>query len=162
MADPPRRKRGALVLRALVAALIVANLLFFAYTRTWLDSLFDLHAYGEREPERLSSQVRPQTIRLLPAGAAASAPSSDEASCWETPVYSAAEASAVESTLASSLPAGSWTDIRNERNLGARVEVTHTYRVTTADGSLAARLTLLRLDASGRGFSPCAKIDRPR
>jgi len=150
------------VLKALLAALVVANLLFFAYTRGALDGLFGLRANGDREPERLSNQVRPQTIRLLPANSATSAAASDEVGCWETPAYSAAEAAAVEATLASSLPPGSWTDSRAERSLGARVEVTHTYRVTTADGSLAARLTLLRLDASGRGFSPCAKTDRPR
>ena len=124
--------------------------------------MLGLRANGDREPERLSNQVRPQTIRLLPTSTAASAPATAEASCWETPAYGAAEAPAVESTLASSLPAGSWTDSRSERAVGARVEVTHTYRVTTADGSLAARLSLLRLDASGRGFSPCAKSDRPR
>ena len=150
------------MLKALVAALIVANLLFFAYTRGALDGLLDVRANGDREPERLSNQVRPQSIRLLPPSTAASAAASGEPGCWETPAYGAAEAAAVESTLASSLPAGSWTDIRSERSLGARVEVTHVYRVTTADGALAARLTLLRLDASGRGFSPCAKIDRPR
>jgi hypothetical protein len=104
----------------------------------------------------LANQVRPQTIRLLPTTVAASAPP-EVITCWETPVFGAAEAAAIESTLANVLPPGSWTDSRGERTIGARVEVTHTYRVAAADGALAARLTLLRLDPSGRGFSPCAK-----
>ena len=144
------------MLRALLAALVVANVVYFAYTRGALDGLFGLRAGGEREPERLSNQVRPQSIRLLPMNTAASAPS-EPVACFETPAFGAAEAAAVESTLASSLPAGSWTDSRGERTVGTRTEVTHTYRVSTADGALAARLGLLRLDASGRGFSPCAK-----
>ncbi len=44
-------------------------------------------------------------------------------SCYETPTFTAAEAGAVESTLASNLPAGSWSDNRGERSVGARTEV---------------------------------------
>lgn len=144
------------MLRALLAVLVVANVLFFAFTTGALDGVFGLRASGDREPERLSNQVRPQSIRLLPIGAAASA-AAEPVSCWETPAFGPAEAAAVESTLASNLPPGSWTDSRGERTVGTRTEVTHTYRVATADGALAARLTLLRLDSSGRGFSPCAR-----
>jgi hypothetical protein len=144
------------VLRAIVVALVAANVLYFAYASGALDGVLGLRSTGDREPERLANQVRPQTIRLLPMQVAASGPA-ELPTCWETPVFSAAEAPAVESILASALPAGSWTDARSERSIGARVEVTHTYRVAAADGALAARLTLLRLDQSGRGFGPCAK-----
>ncbi|MGZ8260637.1 MAG: hypothetical protein ACXWUL_08815 [Caldimonas sp.] len=142
------------MLRALVAALVVANVLFFAFSLDWLDGL-GLDANGDREPERLLNQKNPQTIRLLPMSAA-SAPA-EVATCWETPPFSTGEAAAVEATLASSLPPGSWTVSRGERTVGARVEATQSYRVAAADGASAARLTLLRLDTSGRGFSPCAK-----
>jgi hypothetical protein len=152
------------VLRALLAALIVANLLFFAFGRGWLDGIVGLSALGDREPERLAKQVRPQTIRLLPMGAAASAPADDAAPCYETPTFTAAEAAAVEAALAGSLPGGTWSDNPGERSIGGRIEVTHTYRVVATDPTLAARLATLRLEAAGRGFSfsPCVRLERPR
>jgi hypothetical protein len=146
------------VLRALLAALIVANLLFFAFTRGALDGLLGLQA--NREPERLARQVRPETIRLQPVSAA-STPTEARA-CVETPPFGAGDAPAVEAVLAANLPAGSWTDTRGERTLGTRTEVTHSYRVANADAALAARLATLKLDLVGRGFSPCAMNDRPR
>lgn len=81
------------MLRLLVAALLLVNLLFFAWSRGWLDQVVGIPAQGDREPHRLASQVRPELVRLLPptgqpgsaseaasavlaAGAAASAASS--------------------------------------------------------------------------------------
>jgi hypothetical protein len=152
------------VLRLLLAALVVANLLFFAFTRGSFDGFLGLplRALGEREPERLANQVRPETIRLLPMNAAASAPG-DARTCLETPPFGAIDAPAVEAILASNLPAGAWTDTRGERPLsGTRTEVTHSYRVSSADAALAAKLVALKLDATGRAFSACAKGERPR
>lgn len=152
------------MLRALLAVLIVANLLFFAFTRGWLDGVVGMSAVGDREPERLSRQVRPQTIRLLPvSGAASAAPIDASAPCYETPTFTAGDVAAVEAALAANLPAGTWIDNRVERNLGTRIEVTHIYRVIGADATLTSRLATLRLDAAGRGFSfsPCARPERP-
>ena len=161
MADPHRRTRGSAVLRTLVAALIAANVLFFAFTRGMLDDMTGLRSIGDREPERLANQVRPQTIRLLPMSTAASAPG-DLAACFETQAFGAAEAPAVETILASSLPPGTWSDIRGERSVGGRTEPTHTYRVVAADAALVARIEALKLDPTGRGFSACARVERPR
>jgi hypothetical protein len=161
MAAASGRALRIVVLRLLLAVLVVANLLFFAFTRGSLDGFLGLRALGDREPERLANQVRPETIRLLPMSAAASAPA-DARACLETPLFGAAEAPAVEAALASNLPAGAWTDTRGERTVGTRTEVTHSYRVSSADAALAAKLAALKLDPTGRGFSPCAKADRPR
>jgi len=151
------------MLRALLVLLVVANLVFFAFSRGALDGFLGLRSLGDREPERLANQVRPQTIRLLPVGGAASAAPLDAgAACYETPTFTAADVVAVEAALSANLPSGSWIDNRGERNLGARTEVTHTYRVIGADATLTARLATLRLDAAGRGFSfsPCAPGER--
>lgn len=149
------------MLRALLAALVVANLVFFAFTRGDLDGILGLRALGDREPERLAHQVQPQTIRLMPARPAASAPT-EAASCFETPAFTAAESGAVETLLGSNLPAGSWLDVRADRIVGTHTETSHVYRVASADATLAAKLQSLKLDATGRGFSACVKADRPR
>ncbi len=149
------------MLRALLAALVVANVLFFAFARGKFDGLLGLDSLGGREPERLARQVRPQSIRLLPAMPAASAVAETTA-CFESPVFGATESAAVEATLFASLPVGAWTDVRGERVTGTRSEPTHLYRVVNADAALAAKLQSLKLDASGRSFSACAKGDRPR
>jgi len=152
------------MLRALLVLLVIANLVFFAFSRGSLDGLLGLRSLGDREPERLANQVRPQTIRLLPVGGAASAaPIDPGVSCFETPTFTAGDAAAVEAALAANLPAGAWVDNRGERNLGTRIEATHTYRVIAPDATLTARLATLRLDAAGRGFSfsPCPRAERP-
>lgn len=149
------------MLRALLAALVVANLVFFAYSRGALDGLLGLRALGDREPERLARQFRPQSIRLLPTSPAASA-AGETPTCFETPPFAAGEAAAVETVLAGNLLLGAWLDVRADRLVGTRTETTHVYRVANADAALATKLQSLKLDASGRGFSACAKADRSR
>jgi len=134
------------MLRLLLAALVAANLLFFGYTRSWFDGVLGLHSLGDREPERLARQVRPESVRILSAGASASA----AAGCYEAGPFAGDDATAAESVLKAALPAGSWTD-----EPGAAVS--HVYRVASADAVLAARLAGLRLGPPGRGFTPCAK-----
>jgi hypothetical protein len=155
------------VLRLLLAALIAANLIYFEYNLGAFDGVLGLPSHdSNREPERLTAQIRPESVRVLPMSAA-SAPTPAQAqaqaagSCYETPTFTAADAIAVETALAGNLPAGTWSDSRGERNLGTRTEVTHTYRVVAPDPTLAARLPTLKLDAAGRGFSfsPCARVD---
>ena len=46
------------MLRALIAALLLANLAFFAWTQGWLDSVVGVRSIGDREPERLLRQDR--------------------------------------------------------------------------------------------------------
>jgi hypothetical protein len=56
------------MLRALVLLLVLANLAFFAWTQGWIDDLVGVRAIGQREPERLDQQVRPEAVRILPTG----------------------------------------------------------------------------------------------
>lgn len=55
-----------MMLRWLVGLLVVANLVFWAWSGGRLDGVTGLSADGDREPERLAQQVEPQAIRLLP------------------------------------------------------------------------------------------------
>jgi hypothetical protein len=56
------------MLRLLVVGLALANAVFLAWSLGWLDDLTGQRARGDREPERLARQVRPESIRILPPG----------------------------------------------------------------------------------------------
>lgn len=65
------------MLRALVLVLVLANLAFFVWSQGWLDGdassgdagLVGVRSIGDREPERLGRQVRPEAVTLLPNAA---------------------------------------------------------------------------------------------
>ena len=141
------------MLRLLLAALVAANLLFFGYTSGWFDGVLGLHSLGDREPERLARQVRPESVRILSAGASASA----AAGCYEAGPFAGDDATAAESVLKAALPVGSWTDEAGQSPASTGPATSHVYRVASADAALAARLAGLRLGPPGRGFTPCAK-----
>ena len=75
-------------------ALVAANLLFFVFTRGWLDGIAGINSLGDREPGRLALQVRPETIRLLPMPPASSASDSAASSLPTSPTPPAASATA--------------------------------------------------------------------
>ena len=115
------------MLRLLVAALLVANLLFWAWHNTPLAQSLGLPA-GEpgREPERLLRQYHPEAIQLLKPGsqplgaasneiAAASPAASAAAMCLEAgPLNDASAAAAVSELGQAGVPAGGWVDMRRE------------------------------------------------
>ena len=117
------------MLRRLALLLLLANLAFFAWTQGWLDAVLGVRAHGDREPERLERQVRPESIQILTpaavraAAAAASAPAPVTASaatpvCLEAgPVAAGASVAAIAALLLAqpALPAGSWTDVKIDR-----------------------------------------------
>lgn len=127
------------MLRLLVAALLIANLLFWAWHEPAVTEALGLAppGLGQREPERLRKQVRPEAVRLLapavsgsrsasrpaepasPAGAvatvAASAPAGDNSLCLETgPLSDSAASAAVRELAQAGVPAGAWVDMRRE------------------------------------------------
>jgi hypothetical protein len=161
------------MLRFLAVLLVAGNLLFFGFTSGWFDGVLGMHALGDREPERLAAQVRPQSIVLMqmPAAAAASAAGgmtyetaavTKTAGCLEAGPIAAADAVLAEAALRGILPPGAWIDTRGEAPNGFTSVVTHTYRVDKADAAIAARLTALRLDPSGHSFNPCPAAVPPR
>ena len=119
------------MLRRLALLLLLANLVFFAWTRGWLDAVVGVRAHGDREPERLERQVRPESIQILTpaavraAAAAASAPapapvtaSAAAPVCLEAgPFAGAASVGAIAALQQAqpALPAGSWSDVKIDR-----------------------------------------------
>lgn len=60
------------MLRALLLVLLLANAGFYAWTQGWLAPLLPPRS-DAREPERLATQLRPELITVLSAGAASAA-----------------------------------------------------------------------------------------
>ncbi len=56
-------------MRVLVVVLLAANLLFFCWSRGWLDPLTGIPAQGVREPQRVQGQQHPERIQPLAASA---------------------------------------------------------------------------------------------
>lgn len=100
------------MLRALLVLLIGVNVLFFAWAQGWLAPTWPPPRAGEREPQRLAAQVRPERIQVLtPQAASAALAAAREAAlaCMEAGPFDAAALAAAEGALAAAgLPAGSW------------------------------------------------------
>ncbi len=100
------------MLRVLVGLLLLANLLFLGWSQGWFDAV-GLRLTGEREPERLQRQVRPEVIRVLPPGAASTAKvGSAAASCIEAGPFAEAEFEASRSAAQAALPPGSVATVK--------------------------------------------------
>lgn len=130
------------MLRLLVLLLALANAAFLAWSLGLLDDVTGWRARGDREPERLTRQVRPESILILPPTAidapasgiepnpaspappaTASAPQqvvSAEAAplpaCLEAGPFSAAQIGPAQALLQINLPRGSWTQVKTERS----------------------------------------------
>ena len=115
------------MLRALVVALLVANGLFYFWTQGWLDGIVGVRARGDREPERLSAQVRPERVVILahppaPAPAVAARPAAVASAtlavapaCLEAGPFEAPQLDAAETALRGGIPGAAWTTVRTEK-----------------------------------------------
>ena len=52
-------------MRLIVLILVIANALFFSWSRGWLDGVTGEPANGSHEPQRMEKQVNPERVRLL-------------------------------------------------------------------------------------------------
>lgn len=92
--------------------LALANLGFYVWSQGWVDNVVGVRARGDREPERLLHQVRPEIVVVLPANTASAPPAS--LACLEAGPFNLAEVSAAEvalRTAAPPLPDGRWTRV---------------------------------------------------
>ncbi|MDE2565549.1 MAG: hypothetical protein KGL50_07160 [Burkholderiales bacterium] len=160
------------MLRALVALVLLANLLFFGWARGWFEPALPAPRQAEREPERLLAQVHADAVTVLPAPAAgtsmaaasaasaASATAATEAAasapaapaCLQAGPYAEADLAAAEAALISArLPAAAWTRQPVPGKPGQ-----NWLRVPQADADQQSRLQALPASAVGGGFRPCA------
>jgi hypothetical protein len=103
------------MLRLFVLVLVLANIGFYAWTQGMLDSVVGMRPQGDREPDRMARQVRPETIRVMPPVAASAVALADAPPlCLEAGPYTPAQIAAAESVLQTVLPAGSWVNQKTE------------------------------------------------
>ncbi len=105
------------MLRLVLLALILANLGFYSWSQGWLDAVVGARAIGDREPERLARQVRPETVVILPPEAAASSSANAALACLEAGPFNANELVAASAALKQSLPnapEGSWAEVKTD------------------------------------------------
>lgn len=106
------------MLRLLVLVLALANIGFYAWTQGKLDGIVGAKPQGDREPERLQRQVRPETLHVLPPGSASAAATvaavEPAPACLEAGPYTPAQVGPAESVLQTVLPAGSWANLKTE------------------------------------------------
>ena len=100
------------MLRLIVLVLLLANAAFFAWSQGLLLA-WGLGPLQQSEPQRLQQQVRPEAVRILPAGElqqaealAAQAPRPPE--CLQTAALDAAQIAPLRTVL-DTWPAGTWT-----------------------------------------------------
>ena len=103
------------MLRALVIALALANLAFWSWTQGWLDGVVGVRASGDREPERLARQMRPESVRILPATAATSATEPEALACLEAGPFDAAGLAAAKAVALAAAPAANLNDVKTEQ-----------------------------------------------
>ena len=99
------------MLRALVAALLLANIVFYAWSQGWLDGVVGARSIGDREPERLGRQVRPDIVRILPPETASAATGGSTTGSAESTMPPIATTAAAAPVVLSCLEAGPFGEV---------------------------------------------------
>jgi hypothetical protein len=133
------------MLRALVVLLLLANGLFFAWSRGWLSPTVPPPHQGEREPERLAAQVRPETIRLVTPQAASAAAAAAAPVCMEAGPFGDTDFGVAEAAmLAAGVPVGAF-ERRQAPSPGAWLVYMGRFADTTAQRTKEDELRRLKL-----------------
>jgi len=146
-------------LRLLVLLLLVANLGFFGWTQGWLDALVGKRAQADREPERLTRQIEPQSLRVLSPPEAALAMSGARPgmadACLEAGPFSAADLATVEAALQAAMPGDGWVRRGSDQSVAP-----NSLRIERASPDLVAQLAHMPGELKGQPlaamFRPCA------
>jgi len=101
------------MLRLALVLVVLANALFFAWSHGWLSPALPAPQLGQREPQRLAAQIRPESVVVLQAKAASAAISAARVAgqaCLEAGPLRDVDLAAAEAVLAAAqLPENSWS-----------------------------------------------------
>ncbi len=134
------------MLRIVVLVLVLLNSAYFAWSQGWLLSL----GYGptqQREPQRLSQQIRPEALVLVPSQGTSSSVAR-AAECLQAGVFNEGQSQALRAALAD-WPADAWVLEKSEDGLGTVL------RLPAVDGALQLRLEALAPVLAGQALEPC-------
>ncbi len=101
------------MLRALVALVLLANVVFYGWVQGWFAPGFAPPRQGDHEPDRIAAQLHADAVTVLPpvaASAAVTAARAAAVACLQAGPFVEADIAAAESALAAAqLPAGTWS-----------------------------------------------------
>jgi len=140
-------------MRTLVTLLLLANLGFFALASGWLQPYVGLSTQHEREPQRLATQVNPESVRVRAVGAAGSSPTT---SCILAGPFSIEQIEAVEAGLAPAMRAPTTWQRQPAEVAGDARGPMFWLRVEQPDATLRQRLQDLVAATPGGQLSACA------
>ena len=136
-------------MRTLVALLLLANLGFLALAQGWLQPYVGLSTQHEREPQRLDAQIDPQSVRVVAAGPAASAPAP---LCVRAGPFGSEQIEALEAALEPALRDPSrW----QRQPVDGSTEPRFWLRVEQPDAALRQRLQEQVSATAGASLEPC-------
>lgn len=133
------------MLRALAAALLLANLLVWTWSRGWLDGWTGAPAGGHREPERLNRQVDPERMHIV----APLAPASGAALPGDLPGDLPATAAGPAGSASRAMRAPACLDSAPLADVDAAARARDTLLAAALPGVDAARLALRSEDRPG-------------
>jgi hypothetical protein len=140
-------------MRGVAIALVLANLVFFAWARGWLAPAWPPPRVGEHEPGRLALQVNPERVTVLQprAGAAGGIGSGEAAGCIEAGPFEATDLATAEAALSQAgVPAAGWVRLPDPA-----APARQWLRVARPDSAWLPRLNALPPAVVGEGFKPC-------
>ena len=94
------------MLRVAVLLLLLANAAFFAWSQGLL-AQWGVGAVQQSEPHRLRQQIRPEAIRVIPAGQARAAAEHGAGECFQAGLFTTAESDRLKQVL-QAWPSGTW------------------------------------------------------
>lgn len=137
------------MLRLFAVLLVAANVAFFAWSAGALDGIVPWRPQGDREPERLVRQVKPEAVVVLPP-AVALAPR-----CVDVGPVPIADAGALEAAFAANLPDVSWREVG-----GSATQ--RTYRLAAAAPAAVERLRALGVGGAPPPLAACPAAEPAR
>ena len=141
-------------MRTLVALLLLANLGFFGLARGWFQPHVGLSTQHEREPQRLAAQLNDGSVRVVAAGAAASAPGAP--SCVQAGPVSGEQIDAALAALTPAQRAAATRQPLPDEVAGDARGARYALRAEQPDAALLQSLQALAAEVPGAGVAACA------